>query len=126
MRTNFGLLCSWTSSLEQSVHGPKTCFRQLLKTFYVGSACLDPFNYTLEMLLLTYLKRESVPEQLTSHDAVGEYQDVDVRRKLTYNEEHSSDDAAHDADNTTSEPVGKCTDDRSCHNATDRLLTIYV
>jgi len=51
---------------------------------------------------------------LTSHDSVREYHDIDVRRKLTYTEEHSSDDAAHNADSTTSKPVGKCTNERTC------------
>jgi len=46
---------------------------------------------------------------LTSHDAVGEYQDVDVRWKLTDSEEHASDDAADDTHDTTSESVGQCT-----------------
>jgi len=44
--------------------------------------------------------------QLTSHDAVGEYHDVDVGWKLTDGKEYTGDEAADDADDTTSEPIG--------------------
>jgi len=60
--------------------------------------------------------------QLTSHDAVGEYHDVNVRWKLTDSEEHTGDDAADDAYDTTSELV----DERARHRSYKQQLMYSV
>jgi len=69
---------------------------------------------TIMMMTMINDKEITQSQQLTSHDAVGEYQDVDIRWKLTDGKKQAGNDAADNADDTTSKPVCQRTDERTC------------
>jgi len=63
---------------------------------------------------------------LTSHDAVCQHKDVDVRREGAENEGGASQDATRYAHSATSELVSQRTNDRSCNMPVNITLNITV
>ena len=63
---------------------------------------------------------------LTSHDAVCQHEDVDVRREGAENEGGTSQDATRYAHSATSELVSQSTNDRSCNMPVNITVNIRI